>query len=156
MNKNNTPVALIIAIILLICSIPIRWMTIHNVTINTPRLPDGFPQMPGGFPAMSGMSFAINGLNGNITLGPQMPIWFIVVAGIVGLVLVLLNSLRVCNIPRWGVLIPLGFSLLYVLFGLGVGITSSDATPGVGGFLALVGLGIGCWCALIAPRSSRV
>ena len=148
MQKNNAPIALVVGIILLICSIPIRWMTLHNVTISTPRMPDGFPQMPGHFPSMSGMSFSVNGLNGNITLGVELPIWLIVVIGVIGLVLLLLNQFRVAAIPRWGILLPLGISLVYVLYGFGVMIISDEVSMGAGVFLALAGLGIGLWSVL--------
>lgn len=140
-SKNNRIVALVAAFILMLCALPTEWMVISNASVTS----GGFP---GGFPNFAGMSLSVTGLNGHISLGVKMPIWLIVVIGIVGLILAFLNTARITELPNGALIIPLGISLLFVMFGIGVGVFSNDASLSIGGFLALSGLAIGLWNTL--------
>ena len=152
MNKaeNNRIVALVIATLLMLFSLPAEWMAISNATITSGAF-------PGGFPNFGGMTLSVTGMNGHITLGINLPIWLIICIGIVGVILSLLNISKTIELPKVALMIPLGLSFLFVVFGIGVGLSSSNASLGIGGFLALSGLAIGLWNILFfSSKNNRM
>ncbi|MHC4745212.1 MAG: hypothetical protein ACYS8Z_25125 [Planctomycetota bacterium] len=141
MNKNNSIIMGIGAMLTLIISLPLEWMTIHNARM----------QFSGGFQrfgermssSLGGMSVKVTGINGHITFLAKLPVWLIVVVGLIGTILAFLNCLRVASLPKFVPLIPLSISALYVVVALLITIGSSEATVGVGVFVALTGLVLG-------------
>lgn len=150
-HKNNLIITIGAGIILLLASLPCTWMTIENATLNTPGFPSG-----AGVPNLEGLTVAAKGFNGTITLlGIKLPIWLVVTIGLVSLLLILLNQTGVSAIPKGVILVPLLISVLFVLFGLIVGLSSDKASAGIGGLLALLGLGIGGWPAFQRTQKNR-
>ncbi len=141
MNKNNAIILGVGAMLALVISLPLEWMTIHNARM----------QFSGGFQGFGGMmssSFGpmtvkVTGINGHITFLATLPIWLIVVVGLIGILLAFLNCLRVTSLPKFTALVPLSLSTLYVVVAFLITIGSSEATVGAGIFVALVGLGLG-------------
>jgi hypothetical protein len=58
-SKNNSIVAFIIAILLMVCSLPTEWMVISNVSVTSGGFPSGFP---GGFTNFGHMTFVSFGI----------------------------------------------------------------------------------------------
>ena len=141
MNKNNAILMGVGAILALVISLPLEWMTIHNAPMQFNGGPQGLGNMIA--PSLTTMTVKVTGINGHITFLVKLPIWLIVVVGMIGVLLAVLNCLRVASIPRIAVLIPLSLSTLYVVITLVITIGIEEATVGIGIFIALIGLGLG-------------
>ena len=102
------------------------------------------------------MTASVTGLNGHVTFLLKMPIWLIVIFGLLGIGLALLKNFGYGNFKNYIPLIPLSLSTVYVLLALLVTVTSSDANPQIGLFLALVGLVMGYIYTLKRPVASLV
>ncbi len=141
MNKNNSMVLGVGAAIALLVSLPLEWMTIHNAAM---LFNGGFPDVAGlqGSP-MGGMSVAVNGFNGSITLLLKLPIWLIVLFGVTGVLLAILNSQRVTSLPKAVPMLCLALSSAYVLLAFGTIILNSSASTAVGILVAMGGLVMG-------------
>jgi len=141
MNKNNSIITGIGALLALVLSLPLEWMTIHNARM---QFNDGFQGSGITMPSLFGsMSLNLTGFNGHITFLVKLPIWLIVVVGLIGVLLAILNCLRVASFPKLVPLVPLSLSALYVVMAFFICIGSSDATMGIGIFVALIGLVLG-------------
>jgi amino acid transporter len=140
MNSNAIVIG-VGALLALVISLPLEWMTIHNAQI---QFDDGFEELEEMMsPSFGQMTVKVTGINGRITFLVELPIWLIVVVGLIGVILALLNSLGVASLPKLASLIPISLSSLYVIVALILTIASSEASLGVGIFVALVGLGLG-------------
>ncbi len=155
MNKNNSIIMGIGAMLALVISLPLEWMTIHNARMQFSGGVQGFGEMMSS--SLGTMTLKVTGINGHITFLAKLPIWLIVVVGLIGVLLALLNCLRATSLPRLVPLIPLSLSAVYVVVALLITIGSSEATVGVGIFVALIGLALGYTHALtyrITPQES--
>jgi hypothetical protein len=141
MNKNNSIIMGIGALLALVLSLPLEWMTIHNAKMQFSGGLQGFGEMMSS--SFGTMTLEVTGINGHITFLIKLPIWLIVVIGLIGVILALLNCLRATSLPKLVPLVPLSLSALYVVVALFITIGSSEATLGVGIFVALVGLVLG-------------
>ena len=150
MNKNNLIILGAAALLALLISLPMEWMTITHARINMSGAPPGFAGMMNQ--ALAGASLTVSGLNGHVTVGIKMPIWLIVVVGCIGVVLALLHVLGVARMPLWAPLVPLALSTVYVLIAIWVSVASAEATLGIGGIVALIGLGMGYAVAFQGQR----
>lgn len=154
MNKHNSIILGIGALLALLVSLPLEWMTIYNVKMQFNGGMQGFDQM---MPSPFGpMTASVTGLNGHVTFLLKMPIWLIVIFGLLGIGLALLKNFGYGNFKNYIPLIPLSLSTVYVLLALLVTVTSSDANPQIGLFLALVGLVMGYIYTLKRPVASLV
>ncbi len=146
MTKNNSNALGIAAMVVLILSLPLEWMTLHNARM---QFNGGLQGLGNMMPSSMGtMTIKLTGINGHITFLAKLPIWLIVVVGLTGVLLAFLNSLRVISIPKLAALVPLSLSALYVIVALLITIGSSEATAGVGIFAALLGISLGYAFAL--------
>ena len=120
-NDSNKIVLGVLSIFALLLSIPLEWMTIHGAKLQFQGEMGNFMgnMFSQGF---GGITLTLTGLNGNITFLVKLPIWLIVVIGLIGVVLSLLNSLRITSLPRGVLLIPLFLSAIYMIIGLFVGL----------------------------------
>ena len=141
MNKSNSIILGIGAMLALAISLPLEWMTIHNAKMQFSGAFQGVGDMMSS--SLGTMTLKVTGINGHITFLAKLPIWLIVVVGLVGVLLAFLNCLRVATLPRIVPLVPLSLSAIYVVIALLVTIGSSEATVGVGVFVALLGLILG-------------
>ncbi len=147
---TNQACAIGASIAMLLASLPLDWVTIHNAQFNF-----GGAGQPMAFnlPMPAGFSIAATGMNGTLTIGPlKAPMWLFAGAGACLLLIGLLNELRLSAVPRAAVLIPLGVVGAVLLVGL-ADVLSGDGSPGVGYWLALAGLGVGG--ASVLAGSSR-
>ena len=155
MNKNNSIILGISAMVALVISLPLEWMTIHNAKMGFSGGFQGFGDMMSS--PFGAMTLKVTGINGHITFLAKLPIWLIVGVGLVGVLLAFLNCLRATSLPKLVPLVPLSLSALYVFIALVITIGSSEATIGVGIFVALLGLVLGYIHALtyrITPEES--
>lgn len=129
MTRANTFIIGSVAILALIISIPLEWMTLHNAKMN--------------FPGLFSQSLVLTGFNGHITILAPVPFWALVLLGLVGAVVALLNGLSISSLPRIVVLVPLLLSLLHVGAALMIPhFSDGEATLGIGGFVAFIGLAL--------------
>jgi hypothetical protein len=149
MNKNNAVLLGISAILALAVSLPLVWMTIHEAHIELSGGMPGFRGMPR--PSVPAMNFEVTGINGHITFLAKVPIWLIVVVGMAGVLLALLNGLGAASLSRVVPLIPLSAAAVYILIALVIAVGSEKASVGAGVFVALIGLGLGYVHALAGP-----
>ena len=153
MNENNSVVLGIGAMLALLVSLPLEWMMIHNGTM---QFTGGFQGFGGGMPgSLGGMSLAITGFNGHITLLVKLPIWLIVIAGLTGALLAILNDRGVTTLPKFVPLLFLCLSSVYVVAAMLVAIGSSSASVGIGPFVALIGLAMGLVLALTSRSNQK-
>ena len=141
MNKNNSIITGLGSLLALVLSLPLEWMTIHNAEMQFTGGFQGFGEMMSS--SFGRMTLTVTGINGHITFLVKLPIWLIIVIGLIGVLLALLNCLRAASLPKLVPLIPLSLSTLYVVVALVITIGSSQATVGVGIFVALLGLLLG-------------
>ncbi len=130
-QKNSLLAAGIVSGLL---SLPMTWMTIREVDI----------QFPGAFsdqfnPAIQWMAFDVTGLNGDVTMLVQLPLWFVVAIAIAANVLHLMKSSSVFAVPKLAVWIVTVSAAIWVTIPALVGMASGKATLGFGWFL-----GFGC------------
>jgi hypothetical protein len=150
LNRSNALLLGFGSLLALAVSIPLEWLTIHNATMTLDI--NGMPQgMPSGF---GPISLTVTGLNGHLSLGVKAPIWLLIVVGMVGTALSMLNTTGVTGTPRWIPGIPLAIAAIYFLAGLLIGL-SGDASLGIGTFVALAGVSMGFVLVLRAPRPDR-
>ncbi len=158
MNKNNSIMMGIGGMLALVISLPLEWMTIKIAKMNIPQFGGGFEGLGNMMSSTFGnMSTSVTGFNGHVTLLAKLPIWLIVVVGLMGVLLAVLNSLRITMLPKYVPLIPMAISAIYVLATLLIAAGSSEATVGIGGFVAIIGLAMGCVLGLdyqSVPRGS--
>jgi hypothetical protein len=155
MNKSNSIILGIGAMLALAISLPLEWMTIHNAKMQFSGAFQGVGDMMSS--SLGTMTLKVTGINGHITFLAKLPIWLIVGVGLVGVLLAFLNCLRATSLPKLVPLVPLSLSALYVFIALVITIGSSEATIGVGIFVALLGLVLGYIHALtyrITPEES--
>ena len=136
MKPKNIIFLGIFAILALVVSLPMEWITLHKASFVPDRTFGNFSNMLPNTIAMS-----ITGLNGHITWLVKMPIWFIVVIGIAGVVISVLIGIRAILLPTWALLIPIVFSGIYMFIGLSVGL-KEQASIGIGLIVALIGIGL--------------
>ena len=149
MNKQYSIILGVGGLLALLVSLPLEWMTIYNAKLQFDGGMQGFDQMmPSPFGAMTA---SVTGLNGHVTFLIKMPIWLIVTFGLLGLGLALVKNFGYGNFKNFIPLIPLSLSTVYVLLALLVTVTSPDANPQIGLFLALVGLVMGYIYTLKPP-----
>jgi hypothetical protein len=145
MTKANALVLGFSGMLVLCLSIPMEWMTVHNakMTIDpSPGLTGDMPDLSRLFaPMMNGMSVVATGLTGHVTILAKVPIWAVVVLGLFGAAVALLNSLKITSFPRIVVLVPLLLSALHVLSILLIPwLSDGEGTLGIGAPVALTGL----------------
>jgi len=146
-QRNNRIVIIIIGIVLLLASLPSEWMTIHNGTMRF----DGFPGT--SFPDAHRLTATMTGFNGHIRLGAKLPIWLVVLFGIVSLFLTLLNQSKTTTLPTAAVLVPGILSSAFILILIGEGLFSGQVSLGVGGFLAIAGLACGGFTSISTKKN---
>ena len=117
MKSNNHVVLAVGSMVALLLSIPLGWFQISG--------------------------FAANGINGSLTFIVQLPIWLVVVFGVLGVSLKMLNHLGLTSIPRFACVGFLLLSSLYVLIALVLLPASSEVELRVGPFVAFFGLVLG-------------
>jgi len=151
MNKNNAIITGLGAMLALVISLPLEWMTIHNAKV----------QFSGGFERMSSLFGPITvratGFNCQIPFLAKLPIWLVVVVGLIGVLLAFLNRVGATSLPKFVPLIPLSLSAVCVVVVFLVTVVSSESTVGIGFFVALIGFVLGYVHALghqIAPQES--
>ncbi len=148
---TNQAIAIGASIAMLLASLPLEWVTIHNAQFN---FGGGGPQQMGfNLPMPAGFSIAATGMNGTLTIGPlKAPMWLLAGVGACLLLIGLLNELRLAAVPKSAVLIPLGVVGAFLLVGL-AGVLADDGSLGIGYVLALAGLGVGA--ASVLAGASR-
>jgi len=154
-NKNNSIVLGIASMLALAVSLPLEWMTIRNAKMQFSGGFQGFGDMMSS--SLGSMTLKITGMNGHITFLFKVPIWLIVVVGLAGVLLAFLNGLQATSFPRLVPLVPLSLSALYVGIAFIVAVGSSEATVGIGMFVACLGLALGYIHALtcqVSPAES--
>ncbi len=140
MNKNNALILIIGAMLVLVISLPLEWMSIQNASAN---FSGPFQELGNRMTQTLGkVSMSVTGLNGHVTFLFKMPIWLIVVIGLIGALLSMLNTLKVTSMPQPVPLILLGFSILYMIIALLIAIGSGNASVGIGVFVGLLGNGL--------------
>lgn len=147
-KNNNRAILAAVAAAMLLCSLPLTWMTIQNAQIEFSGTPfgSGGPFGNGGptlqMPGFPGMQLAVTGTNGSMTLGAKLPIWLLVVAAVGAILVAMLNELNVASVPAAVLLVVLGVVGLF--FGAGLlAVFSGEASLGIGYLLAVAGLVIG-------------
>ena len=143
MNKNNAVLTGNGAILLLLISLPLTWMTIRNAGM---QLPSNM-----SFPSFPGITFKVTGLNGTITFLAQVPIWLIVMVGVIGVALALMNHLGLASVARAVPLLLVFFSAIYIVIAIVVALGSGNASPGIGAFVATLGIVFAFIHAFAAP-----
>ncbi len=98
-------------------------------------------------------TITVTGLSGSITLWVQCPVWVIVIVSLIGVVLALLNQLKIVLLPKVIVLGPLLFSSLFLCKALLIAL-SRNGNFGMGFFFAVIGLLIGC-CLAFSNNGQR-
>ena len=88
------------------------------------------------------------GLKHTITLLVTIPVTFLIIIGIAGTAIALLNRAGAILVPTWGILIPIVFSGAYIIFELTKIIKHNYKKPGIGIFIATVGIGFAFAAAL--------
>lgn len=149
MNQaKNRVVLCVVAIGLLLCSIPTTWMTIKNasLTFPVPTFGDSSPFGQGGpvmqLPAFNGLELNVTGINGHITLGAKAPIWLLVIVAAGAIGIGALNAAGITTVPGAMPLVVLG--VVGIFFAAGLFVTfGGDATMGIGYPLAIVGYALG-------------
>ena len=132
MEKNNSIVLLSSAGLMLCVSLFMKWLTLHNPELT--GIDEQFKSL------MTASDFNLTGFNGSIGILLKLPIWLIVLLGLVGLFFSLLNSFGVTTLPK---ILPIGLlavSALYILMGLGFAIFSTQASLGAGIVVAFIGV----------------
>jgi hypothetical protein len=149
MNQAKNRVLLgVVAIGLLLCSIPTTWMTFKNASLSfdLPTFGDSSPFGQGGpmmqMPAFNGLELNVTGINGHITLGAKAPIWLLVIVAAGAIGVGALNAAGITTVPSVIPLVVLGVVGIFFAAGLFV-IFGGDATMGIGYPLAIVGYGLG-------------
>ncbi|MGE4620352.1 MAG: hypothetical protein AAEJ04_11150 [Planctomycetota bacterium] len=117
MKKNNQVVLAVGSMVALLLSIPLDWFRISG--------------------------YMANGINGSLTFIVPLPIWLVVIFGVLGVSLKLLNHLGLTSIPRIASFGFLLVSSLYVLIALVLLPTSSEVELQIGPFIAFFGLVLG-------------
>ncbi|QDU88263.1 hypothetical protein Pla175_16370 [Pirellulimonas nuda] len=146
---TNQAIAIGASIAMLLASLPLEWVTIHNAKFNFGGGPG--EQMGFNLPMPAGFSIAATGLNGTLSLGPlKAPMWLLAGAAAGLLLIGLLNALRLAAVPKAAVLVPLGLIGLVLLVGL-AGVLSGDGSLGAGYLLALAGIAVGAISVLSSP-----
>ncbi|MEE2883660.1 MAG: hypothetical protein VYD70_08025 [Planctomycetota bacterium] len=128
MKSNNHVVLAVGSMVALLLSIPLGWFQISG--------------------------FAANGINGSLTFIVQLPIWLVVVLGVLGVSFSLLNQLRLTSIPKFVCLGFLMVSSLYVLIAVVLLPSSSGIKLEIGPFIALLGLVLGYCHVLSGSKTS--
>ena len=153
--NSNQVVMGVISAALLVCSLPLTWLSITNaeLSINAPTMnfegsPFGDSQfgsqpMSVPMPSFGGLTLSVTGLNGSFTvLGMSIPIGLLVFLGGTGAVLATLNAARVTTIPPVVPLLMFGAVGLFMVVGL-MALTTGNASLGAGYAMAAVGVGLG-------------
>jgi hypothetical protein len=142
---NNRTTGLVVGLLFLLVSLPTPWIFMSNATFET------FDHGPFSF--LGGFPITITGLKGFLTIaGFRLPIWAVVLLGVLSLVFLVLNQRQITSLPGICCLLPGAVSTIYILTAVAVGVFSPDAHLNAGPVLALVGLGLGMTCGLPQVR----
>jgi len=130
---------------LLGASLPMKWVTLHEV-------PHYVGQPFGSFDHLLPRTTAVplTGLDGAIRLGAGVPFWFIAALAGASVLIAVLNRMRLVILPAWAACLP---ALLAGIFMAGAfyAWTHTQAVVGTG-FGAAV---LGTCCALVSAAASR-
>lgn len=95
-----------------------------------------------------------SGLGASLTVIVPLPVWLVLVFGVSGVLLSLLNQLGLASVPRFLCLALLIVSSLYVFASLML-VGSSEVSLKIGPFLAMAGLALGYWHVFSASKKLR-
>ena len=139
-TQNGLLAAAIVAGLL---SLPTVWMTLSNTSIQfTPNVGGQILTRNTDFsnviiPNVMNTRFEVTGLNGHIRFLVKVPIWLVVVLGMVSCLFLILNNLPMLSFPRgllWCICVV---SFVYTTLPVLIGLTSGRVAPGIGWFLGL-------------------
>lgn len=167
--KNYSILFAVMAIIALLGSLPLTWITIQNATIEVSLEVDGelddetreeyetlIKDLKEKYNSPSEtMTAHVSGLKGKITIGIVLPIWLIVGIGLFGVLLAVLNNFRVFSYSRIWSIIPLTFSSLCVVIIILITIGNPEATIRIGVFVTIMGLVFGFMYAFIGKPGPK-
>ena len=146
MKNNNGITLVIVGLLLLLVSIPATWMTIRNPTysfngapLNAATLP---PEVQHLFRNSGPTELVVTGMNSHVTVGifEKVPTPIVIGIGIIALIIYTISSTRLVPWPKASYMIPLFVSGVFVLCSMIAGISSDQASMGIGSFAAAIGL----------------
>lgn len=131
-STNNHTTGLVTGLLFLSLSLPAPWILMEHPTM---ELFDHGPFSPITGP------LTVTGLKGFLTIaGMRLPVWLVVVLGLVSVFARLLNQRRITSVPGICFWVPWIVSFIYVLTAMALGIFAADAHLRSGPVLALIGL----------------
>ena len=152
MKRNNSIILGIGAMLALCISLPLEWMIYHYDRLLANY---GSQVFKGAIPSPENMTLKITGISGYFVVPFKAPMWLIIAVGLVGVLLALLNCLRITKIPKIIHLIPLSLSALFIVLGCKIILIAPEATVGAGILIALLGLVLGYIHAFTYPSLKK-
>jgi len=148
--KSPSIIAALLAIALLAVSLPMEWFSQHKIMFADDQPFGNFSQKASRTEKtpVIGLKHYVELMKKSEKHAVTIPITFLIIIGIAGAVIALLNRMRVILVPTWGILIPVVFSGVFVVLELINIIKNNLKTPGIGIITAVVGIGLALVAAL--------
>lgn len=147
MNQKQKTTLLVAGIVSGLLSLPMTWLTIPNAQL----------QFNGGFgeafnSAFPGIPFNITGLNGNLTLLVNTPLWFVIGITIAANVVQLLQSLGIFSISKIVLRITAILAATWITIPMIIAVTSGKVVPGIGLVLGMLSAAAALICLFIPDK----
>lgn len=170
MPKRATLVPALLALVALALSVPLTWFTFEgaplaldeSVTLSEDVFAAAEPALAledlGALSELTSLpstrTFVATGVNGTLNMIGELPIWFVVLVGALGVLVGALNRADVVRVPTLVPALLVAFAGVHVVAGVLVGLLADEAVLGSGGIVAAVGLLVGI--GLVFPPRVRV
>ena len=149
--KSPAIILALLAILALGASLPMEWYAIQKIQFTNDQPFGNFGSRPS-----TTEDTPVIGSKNYITFLVAIPILFLIIIGIAGAAMALLNRSGAILIPIWGILIPIVFSGAYIILELTRVMKDRLRSPGIGIIVALTGIGLAFISALTCqPKKDK-